>query len=298
MTIVSAQKVSSQRPHLAAQAAVCDGAEDLDRLDDAELLHIVRSLPLASDRRARACELLVDRYQPLVKSCVQGYRWGPESVEDLMQVGYVGLMKAINNFDPAVGSSLAAYAQPCVAGEIKRHFRDRRWHVHVERPLKELAIEVRSASRQLAQELGRIPSDDDLAASLGTTAAEVRQARMADTALQPWSLDAPVGHEPDAATLADTLGQDDQRIEQWLNLRAVAAHWGELPWREQQILRMRFFGDMVQAEIGQQLGISQMHVSRLLAHALSYLRQRVLELDEQDLRRAARRRGRRPRAAA
>jgi hypothetical protein len=106
---------------------------DLGELDDRELLDIVRSLPRSSEQRAAACELLAGRYRNMVWSCVQRYSHRPEPFEDLMQVGYVGLLKAINNFDPAIGRSLAAYAAPCITGEIKRHFRDKRWQVQVKR---------------------------------------------------------------------------------------------------------------------------------------------------------------------
>ena len=111
--------------------------------DDRELLAIVRSEPRDSPQHEAACQALVSRYQWLVATCVRRYRGGPELAEDLMQVGYVGLLKAINNFDPGVGRSLAAYAQPCITGEIKRYFRDKRWQVHVERPVQERLLEVR-----------------------------------------------------------------------------------------------------------------------------------------------------------
>ena len=128
---------------------------DLAGLDERALLGIVGSLPLGSERREAACELLVARNHGLVRSCVRRYLHSPEPREDLMQVGYVGLLKAIGNFDPAVCGSLAAYARPCISGELKRHFRDKRWQVHVERPVKELILQAREATWQLAHELGR-----------------------------------------------------------------------------------------------------------------------------------------------
>ena len=249
--------------------------QDLASLDDCELLRIVRSQPRSSSRRAAACELLVSRHRNLVRSCVQHYNRSPEPTEDLMQVGYVGLLKAINNFDPAVGGSLAAYAQPCISGEIKRHFRDKRWHVHVERSVQERVLQVRQATRQLTQQLGRQPADAELVAHLGITDADLREARRADMVFQPVSLDAPVAGQPEAGRLADVLGDVDPLMEQAVDMESVAAHWGELPRREQKILLMRFYGDMTQAEIGSRLGISQMHVSRLLAHALGHLRKRL-----------------------
>jgi RNA polymerase sigma-B factor len=196
-----------------------------------------------------------------------------------MQVGYVGLMKAIGNFDPAAGASLATYARPCIGGELKRHFRDKRWQVHVKRPVQELVLEVREATWRLAQELGRMPADSDLTLHLGVSGTDLRQAQRAEVAFQAYSLDAPPAGQPGTSILADVLGAEDPRLEHMLGMQAVAAHWGELPPREQEILLMDFRGGMTQAQIGQRLRISQMHVSRLRAHALGYLRSRLLDLE-------------------
>ncbi len=248
---------------------------ELTGLEDRELLRIVRSLPRGSEQRSSACDLLVSRYRDLVRSCVRRYRYSPELAEDLMQVGYVGLINAINNFNPAAGRSLAAYAQPCVSGEIKRHFRDKRWPIHVQRPVQDLLLEIRGASGKLTQDLGRVPTESDFARHLGVSGDAVRAARGAELAFQPGSLDAPVDG-PGTASLADLLGEDDARLEHMLGMQAVAAHWRELPSREQGILVMRFYDDMTQAQIGLHLGISQMQVSRLIAHALGYLRIRLV----------------------
>jgi RNA polymerase sigma-B factor len=200
-----------------------------------------------------------------------------------MQVGYVGLVAAINNFDPAVGCSLVTYARPHITGEIKRYFRDKRWQVHVARPVKELAMQARAATWQLTQELGRTPVESDLAGYLGVSGHDLRNAKLAEMAFQPSSLDAPVSGtaaRPGAVMLADLLGGDDPRMEHMLDMQAVAKHWRELPLREQKILIMRFYDGMTQDQIGGQLGISQMQVSRLLSHALGYLRPRLLGLNE------------------
>jgi RNA polymerase sigma-B factor len=250
---------------------------DLDELQDAELLTIIRSVPRGSAMRDAACEVLVTRYRPLVRSCVQRYKNSTESQEELMQVGYVGLLKAINNFDPAVGNSLAGYAQPCVSGEIKRHFRDKRWQVHVKRSLQELRLELRSAAAELTADLGRTPTDTELAGHLQVSEDDVRAARQADLAFQAASLDSPVTTQDGSASLSDLLGDEDPQLEHVIDMQAVWAHWHELPDREQQLLLMRFYGNMTQSEIGKQLGISQMHVSRLLAEALSRLREHLVE---------------------
>ena len=200
-------------------------------LEDGELLGMLRSLPRASDRRRAACDLLVSRHRHLVWSCVWRYRRSPEPAEDLIQVGYVGLLKAINNFDPAFGGSLAAYAQPCITGEIKRHFRDKRFLVHVKRSVQELILEARDATTQLTQDLGRVPTESDLARHLGVSGAELREAQRAELALRPSSLDAPVAGRPGTASLADFLGEEDPAMEHALGIQSVAVHWGELPRR-------------------------------------------------------------------
>jgi RNA polymerase sigma-B factor len=246
---------------------------------DQELVELVQSLPRESAERNSACEKLIGRYESLVRACAQRYRHSPESPEELMQVGYVGLLKAINNFDPAYGSNLASYAQPCIAGEIKRHFRDKRWHVHVKRSTQELRLELCRVRAELTQQLSRAPKDDELAEHLGISHEELRDAQRADLAFQASSLDAPRSAGPDPGNLADILGEDDPHLEHTLDIESVWAHWGDLPVREQRLLTMRFYGNMTQAEIGERLGISQMHVSRLLAGALGYLRERVLGTD-------------------
>jgi len=197
-----------------------------------------------------------------------------------MQVGYIGLLNAIGNFNPAVCGSLAGYARPCISGELKRYLRDTRWQIHVARSVQELVQEVRESTWQLAQELGRTPAEADLARHLGVSHDEVRHARRAELAFQPGSLDAPLTDEAGVGTLADLLGQEDPRLEHMLGMHAVAAHWHELPRREQEILLMDFRGGMTQAQIGRRLRISQMHVSRLRAHALGFLRSRLLDSAE------------------
>jgi RNA polymerase sigma-B factor len=250
---------------------------ELSQLSDDELLRRFRALPRDSERRSDMCEILVQRHEKLVRSCVRQYRGSPEPAEDLMQVGYVGLLKAINNYDPAVGNSLTAYAAPCVSGEIKRHFRDKRWQIHVRRSAQELLLELRKATEELTHQLGRDPGDDELAQRLGVSDDDLLEARQADMVFSAYSLDAPLSDREDPAQLGDVLGGEDAEVEHTIEMEAVATHWTELPEREQRILVMRFYGNLTQAEIGERLGISQMHVSRLLARALSHLRSRLVD---------------------
>jgi RNA polymerase sigma-B factor len=248
---------------------------------DSELLERLRGLPRGSAERETICEVLVTRYEGLVQSCVRPYRSSPEPAEDLRQVGYVGLLKAINNFDPQYGESLAAYAVPCIKGEIKRHFRDRRWQIRVGRRAQELLLEMRAAEETLTQQLGRTPEDHELARQLEVTEDDVRQARQARLAFTASSLDAPLTAQDESSLLADLLGADDPAVEHALDMDAVHTHLEELPEREQRILMLRFYGNLTQEEIAGRLGISQMHVSRLLSRALAYLRVRLTGLSEQ-----------------
>jgi RNA polymerase sigma-B factor len=243
----------------------------VDATDEA-LVELVQSLPLSSARRAAAYEALVRRYEFVVKACVRRYRDSPEPVEDLMQVGYLGLLKAISNYNPELGSGLIAYAQPCVSGELKRHFRDKRWQVRVQRTSQEHMLVLRDTRAALTQQLGRAPGRHELADAAGLTMDELREAEHAEMAFRPYYLDTPVSADEEAVTFGELLGGDDPGIEHAVDSDALWAHWSALPQRQQLILAMRFYGNMTQAEIGERLGISQMHVSRLLDAALSKLR--------------------------
>jgi RNA polymerase sigma-B factor len=253
--------------------------------DDVELLEIVRSHSRESEQRQAACQVLVSRYQWLVRACVQPYRGGPEH-EDLMQVGYLGLLKAINYFDPEVGSSLAAYARPCIAGEIKRHFRDKRWQVHVKRSVQELRLGMRSATTELTQCLQRKPLDTEIADFMQVSVKDVEEARLADTAYFPVSIDAmrPSGSDGSAADLTDFLGAEDPQLEHLLGMESVSAHWPGLPADQQRVLLLIFYGNMTQEDVGKRLGVSQMQVSRLRARALEYLRTAILDTNADEAR--------------
>ncbi|HEX7159954.1 MAG TPA: sigma-70 family RNA polymerase sigma factor [Trebonia sp.] len=248
----------------------------LTERSDGELLTQCREHARGSAEWSAACDVLVRRYTPLVRACARQYRDSPESPDDLMQVGYLGLLKAIGNYDPAFGNGLKAYAVPCITGELKRHFRDKRGQIRVTRPVQELLLEMRGAVEDLTNELGRLPADSELAARLGVTPDELREARQAADAFTALSLDAPAGGEEGAAELGDLLGTEDSAFGYAVDMEAVAQHWGELPRREQRILILRFYGNHTQEEVAARLGISQMHVSRLQARALGRLRDLLL----------------------
>jgi RNA polymerase sigma-B factor len=248
-----------------------------DDFSDVDLLALYQEHARGSPERTAACEVLVSRCAPLVRACVRPYRTSLESVEDLMQVGYLGLMKALHNFDPAFGRGLRAYAAPCITGEIKRHFRDKQWQIRVTRPLQELLLEQRGAIEDLTHELGRSPLESEVAGRLGVTPEELREARLAGQGFSALSLNAPAGHDEGSAELGDLLGIEDTAIELIVDMGAVERHWHELAHREQQILLLRFYGNQTQEQVAAQLGLSQVHVSRLQARALARLRARLLE---------------------
>jgi RNA polymerase sigma-B factor len=267
---MSASRPRSGKPRSSA-AGLPDGGTD------ETLIGLVQSLPYDSPRRAAAYEELIRRYDFVVKGCVRRYRDSPESLEDLMQVGYLGLLKAISKFDPEVGPSLIAYAQPCISGELKRHFRDKRWQVRVHRTSQENMLAVRDVRAGLTQQLGRSPSHQELAEAAGLSIEELREAEHAEMAFRPYYLDAPVSSDDEATTFGELLGADDPGIDLAVDSDALWTHWSTLPQRQQRILAMRFYGNMTQAEIGSRLGISQMHVSRLLDAALTRLRDSLTE---------------------
>jgi RNA polymerase sigma-B factor len=247
----------------------------LDELSDMELLARCRAAVPGTPEWDAPCEILVCRFTPLVRACVRPYLNSPESADDLMQVGYMGLLKAIRNFDPEFGNELRSYAVPCITGEVKRHFRDKRWQVRVTRSVQELLLELRGVTEELTHKLGRRPEEAELAERLGVTPEDLREARRAAEGFSALSLDMPVGDGEDSAELGELLGGEDSAFARATDMDAVERHWDELPRREQQILLMRFYGNFTQEQVAGRLGISQMHVSRLQARALGWLREQL-----------------------
>jgi RNA polymerase sigma-B factor len=199
------------------------------------------------------------------------YRGRGEPLEDLQQVAFIGLIKAIDGYDPRHSTPFASYAVPTITGELKRYFRDKGWQIRVPRRLQEIRLELGPATEVLWQRLGRSPTVPELAAYLAATDEAVLEAMEMSQVYQPYSLSAPV-NGGDGEVLADFLGEPDpdfELIEQRETLRPLMA---ALPVRQRRILTMRFYGNLSQSEIAARIGISQMHVSRLLSDALSRLR--------------------------
>lgn len=234
--------------------------------DGPEVLAWFRELP---DPAAR--ERLVHRFLPLAEHLAWRFAGRGESMEDLRQVASLGLVHAIDRFDPDRGVQFATFATVTIVGELKRHFRDRGWSVRVPRTLQEAAMSVNRATTELWQQLGRSPTVDEIAERTQLDPEAVLEALEAVQSYTASSLEAPVGE--DGGTAGELMGDLDPQLElshEWL---AVAPALRGLPAREQQILYLRFFKDMTQTEIAQEIGISQMHVSRLLTQTLRRLRE-------------------------
>jgi RNA polymerase sigma-B factor len=223
----------------------------------------------AGDKTAR--ERLIERHMPLARSLAVQYRHAREPLDDLCQVANLGLVQAVDRYDPDRGVAFTSYAVPTILGELKRHFRDRTWAIHMSRSLQESIARVEKTTETLRQQLGRFPTAGEVAEHCGMNVEDVTEALLADNASRMTSLDAPVQREE--GDLSELIGREDDglgRVEDALWLEQLA---GELTPREREILRLRFVEDLVQREIAERVGISQMHVSRVLRHALAHLAQ-------------------------
>ncbi len=225
----------------------------------------------AEHDRIRA--VLVEQHLPLVRYFARRYVGRGEPLDDLLQAGSVGLVKAVDRFDPARGLEFSTYAAPTILGEIRRHFRDRTWAVHVHRGLQELTAEITRCVGELTQELNRSPSVAELCARSGRTEEQVLEALDCAAAYTAESLETPHGED---RTLGDSLGGEDPALVDVELHESLGPALATLPERERRILQLRFYGNLTQSQIAAQLGISQMHVSRLLARTLATLRQQLL----------------------
>jgi RNA polymerase sigma-B factor len=220
---------------------------------------------------SRSNDELVESLLPLAKRLAARYRHAGESQEDLEQVACLGLVKAVDRYDPSAGP-LVRYAVPTILGELRRHFRDKGWGIHVPRSVQENLLTINSATERLATTLGRTPRPRDIAEATGMPIEDVIEAIDAGASYTPAALDAPQrGDDPDARSLGDALGSNDPNYELVELGQSIGPAFRQLPPREQAIVQLRFFEDLTQAEIAERIGISQMHVSRLLRRALDTL---------------------------
>ncbi|WP_282701899.1 RNA polymerase sigma factor SigF [Streptomyces sp. CC219B] len=235
----------------------------------------LRGLKDGSPEYAELRNQLVRMHLPLVEHLARRFRNRGEPLDDLTQVATIGLIKSVDRFDPDRGVEFSTYATPTVVGEIKRHFRDKGWAVRVPRRLQELRLALTTATAELSQLHGRSPTVHELAEKLAISEEEVLEGLESANAYSTLSLDVP-DTDDESPAVADTLGAEDEALEGVEYRESLKPLLEDLPPREKRILLLRFFGNMTQSQIAQEVGISQMHVSRLLARTLAQLREKLL----------------------
>ena len=256
--------------------SVNEVAGGVDREESRELLRRLAHLTDDDPRRQTARDRLVTLHLPLVEHLAKRFRNRGEPYDDLVQVATIGLIKAIDRYDPARGVEFSTYATPTIVGEIKRWFRDKGWAVRVPRRLQELRLSIGTATASLTQQLGRSPTVGELAELIGISEDEVLEGLESATAYSTLSLDAPDGTDGEGPAVLDNIGQEDDALLDVENREALKPLLSRLNERERRILMLRFFAGMTQSQIAEDVGISQMHVSRLLARTLAKLRQGML----------------------
>src|ERR1700758_5064065 len=253
------------------RAGACRGVE-VPRIDDKILL---RRYHEQGDLQAR--ERLIEQYMSLVRSLARRYAYRGEQLDDLVQIGAIGLIKAIDRFDIDRGLELTTYATPNIIGEIKRHFRDRGWSVRVPRGLQELNIQLSKLVEQLTVQLGRSPTIPELATAAGAQEEEVLEALESGRAYSSLSLSTGGGDGEDEVHPLESIGTEEQQYQVSEDRAVLAPGFRALDERERKILQLRFFEGLTQSQIAQQVGISQMHVSRLIRRSLEKIRAEIAE---------------------
>jgi RNA polymerase sigma-B factor len=220
-------------------------------------------------------EQIVSRCLPLADHIARRFDGRGENREDLVQVARIGLVNAVNRFDVETGSDFVSFAVPTIMGEVRRHFRDNSWSVKVPRRLKELHLRLGTATSELSQRLGRAPTASELAAELEIDRDEIVEGLVAGSSYNTLSIDSGGGGDEDAPAIVDTLGDVDAALEQIENRETLRPLLAALPERERTVLILRFFESQTQTQIAERVGVSQMHVSRLLAKSLARLRDQL-----------------------
>jgi RNA polymerase sigma-B factor len=251
--------------------------EPSEYADVAEMIRHLRSLDDQSDEYRRQRDAIVERCLPLAEHIARRYRNRGEPLDDLIQTARMGLVHAVNRFNVDNGADFLAFAVPTVAGEVRRHFRDRGWAVKVPRRIKDLQAQLNTARSELSQSLGRAPNATEIAEHLGIGRDLVVDATLAGNNYSVLSTDSASGSDDTYPSVADRLGEVDAGIDKVLQVETVRPLIAALPERQRTVLTLRFFEDMTQTEVAQHIGCSQMHVSRLLARALDTVRSQVRE---------------------
>ena len=238
----------------------------------------LRTFAVESSEHRTCRDDLVRLHLPLVEHCARRFLNRGEPFDDLMQVGTIGLIKAVDRFDDERGVEFSTYATPTIIGEIKRHFRDKGWAIRVPRRLQELRMSISKATADLSQDLGRSPTAAELATRLGVEVEEVLEGLESANAYATLSLDAGDDADDSPGSMLDTLGEDDEGLAHVEIRESIKPLIETLPARERRILLLRFFRGMTQSQIAEEIGVSQMHVSRLLSRTLDHLRHEMREV--------------------
>ncbi|MFF7788707.1 SigB/SigF/SigG family RNA polymerase sigma factor [Streptomyces sp. NPDC007991] len=247
-----------------------------DAPDTADAFRRLATLPAGPERDAIRDEI-VEAWLPMADRLAGRFRSRGENFEDLRQVAALGLVKAVDRYDPELGNAFESYAVPTITGEIKRHFRDHMWTLHVPRRVQDLRNRVRFASQDLSQTIsGRRPTVAEIAEHAKLSEEDVKTGLEALESFTALSLDAELPGSEDGYSLSDALGSPDPALDTVVDREAVKSRLAALPERERAILYMRFFGDMTQSRIAEEMGISQMHVSRLISRCCGRVREQVM----------------------
>ena len=241
------------------------------------LLEELAGLDRDDPRWEKVSSELVRLHTPFVRYLTRRYALHGEPREDIEQAAMLGLVKAINRYDPEIGQRFLAYAGPTMVGEVKRHFRDRTWSMRMPRRLQELRLELRTVRQDFIRDHDRAPTVPEIAGLLGISEEEVIETLGASEAYRPISLDVPVTDQDGGDSLGDLIGDEDPQLEMIVDRAAVRPLLERLPERERMILLHRFFGNKTQTEIADLMEISQMHVSRLITRSLAQLKAMLLE---------------------
>jgi RNA polymerase sigma-B factor len=248
------------------------GGVELTRLRSAELFAVFGDGDASATSRDAARDSLVHLHLPLVEHCARRFRNRGEPLEDLVQVGTIGLIKSIDRFDSERGVEFSTYATPTIIGEIKRYFRDKGWAIRVPRRLQELRMQIGAASADLTQSLGRSPTPRELAERIGCSVEDILEGIESSNAYSTLSLDATDSTDDSVGSMLDAIGIDDENLEHVEIRESIKPLLDRLEAREKRILLLRFFKNMTQSQIAEEIGVSQMHVSRLLSRTLEQLR--------------------------
>ncbi len=247
-------------------------ALEATRRENARLFAVFRDPQVSDAERAGAREALVHLHLALVEHCARRFRNRGEPFEDLVQVGTIGLIKSVDRFDTDRGVEFSTYATPTIIGEIKRYFRDKGWAIRVPRRLQEMRMQISAATADLTQSLGRSPTPREIGEAIGCSVEEIIEGLESSNAYATLSLDATDDSDDGGQSMLDAIGVDDDALEQVEIRESVKPLLENLPPREKRILLLRFFKNMTQSQIAAEIGVSQMHVSRILTRTLDELR--------------------------